>query len=118
MYVLRHVVVVAAKRSYDFFGTSDFLAIDPNLGAVVDAVKLHPDLFAIIGGRNFKFLAIPPRNREGTVRGHFLVRELPADFVFDAGEIAEIRSVVGILVDAIFDKDGEDSFGGGSCVPA
>ena len=72
----------------------------------------------MIGGRNFEFLAIPPRNRKRTVRGHFLIGELTADFVFDTGEIAQIHSVVGIFVDAIFNKDGEDSFGGGSRIPA
>ena len=118
MYVLRHVVVVATKRSCGVFGSSDFLAIDPNFGTVVDAAKLHPYLFAMIGGRNFEFLAIPPRNRKRTVRGHFLIGELTADFVFDTGEIAQIHSVVGIFVDAIFNKDGEDSFGGGSRIPA
>jgi hypothetical protein len=118
VYVPRHVELVAAESSHCFIGSRYFLAVDPDFRAVVDTAELHPDLFALVGGRDVKFLAIPPGHSVRAVRRYFFVGELAADPIFDAREIAEVHSEVGILVNAVFDKDGKNSFWRRRSVPA
>ena len=89
-----HIEIVAAKCANHLVGASHFLAVDPDLGTVVDSAKLHPDLLALVGCRNFEFISIPPRHGIGAAGGHLFVGKLTADFIFDAGKSAQIHAVV------------------------
>ena len=77
---------VTAESAGDAIRTSEFLAIDPDIGPVVDPAKRKPDALALVRSGNGKFLAIPPGHRVWAVIGNFVVCELAADFVADAGD--------------------------------
>src|SRR5579859_7095112 len=47
-HVLRDIERVAAKSANDFIRAGDFLSVDPDVGAVIDASKLEPDGFPLV----------------------------------------------------------------------
>src|SRR5277367_2104860 len=89
-------VFVGAIGARYVFGVGDFFAVEPDIGAVVDAAEVQPDFAAgeIFG--EFEIGAIPPGAAEGTVLRHGQEGKILADGIGGAGDVAEIFSVVGI----------------------
>src|SRR5260221_5256960 len=112
------VKFVTAESAGDRVRAREFFAVEPDVGAVVDAAKREPDALALIRRRDDKFLAIPPGHGVRAIVGYLVVRELAADFVRDAGYGTQIHAKVRIFVDAVFNKHGEHGFGRGGRVPA
>ena len=73
--VFRHVKFVGAIGSRDFLLSREFLAVDPDVGAVVDAQKMQERIRVFRGGWRGKFRAIPPGAPERAVLGHVLYRK-------------------------------------------
>src|SRR5258707_9451835 len=89
---------VTAESAGDGIRTSEFFAIDQDIGPVVDPAKCEPDAFAFVRRGNGKFLAIPPRHSVWAVVGNFVVCELAADFVADAGNRTQVHAEIRIFV--------------------
>ena len=81
------VELVGSPGSGYVFRLGERLAVQPDVGAVVDAAEIQPDGFALEARRQDKFLAIPPGNDEGAVRLHRDVGKIRADGVGDAGKV-------------------------------
>ena len=105
---------VTAESAGDGIRTSEFLAVDPDIGPVVDPAKREPDAFAFVRRGNGKFLAIPPRHSVWAVVGNFIICELAADFVTDAGNRTQVHAEIRIFGHSVFNEHGENSFGCGS----
>src|SRR5882762_11020868 len=100
---------VTAESAGDGIRTSEFFAIDPDIGPVVDPAKCEPDAFAFVRRGNGKFLAIPPGYRVWAVIGNFVVCELAADFVADAGNRTQVHAEIRIFVHSVFNEHRENS---------
>ena len=80
----------------------ELLAVEPDVGAHVDAVQMQNDLLAGVVRRYHEFRAIPPRRIERTV----LLHHQPASFL-EAGDLFEVVTVVGVRVDVVVDQGGQ-----------
>ena len=103
--VRRNVEFVTAESADDLIRAGDFLAVDPDISAVVDATESEPHSIALELSRNFEFIAVPPGNGERTIGRHFLIGEFRADLVGDAWHGTQVHAEVRVLVDAVFDED-------------
>ncbi|PYX72713.1 MAG: hypothetical protein DMG72_14275 [Acidobacteria bacterium] len=56
------IELVGAPGAGHIVRLRDLLAIEPNVGAVVDSLKIEPEGLALVVGRQDKFLAVPPRD--------------------------------------------------------
>ena len=64
------VEFVGAPGAGHVVGLGDLLSVEPDVGAVVDAVEIQPDRLALVSRGQGELLAIPPGNGEGTVGRH------------------------------------------------
>ncbi len=103
----RDVEFVDAVRAGDFTRVGDFFAVEPNVGAVVDAGKTQPDVAAVRSIGRGEFGAIPPGAAEWAVLGHGLKREHFVLAIVHTGKfrevVAEIRIGIGFVGDECCD---------------
>src|ERR1039457_2455338 len=91
----------------------DLLAVEPDVGAEVDAVETQPERLAAILRGQLEIGAEPPRFAERAVGRHGRIREVEAYVVADARRGAQIRSEVRVGVDTRRDQGAEDGGGQG-----
>ena len=113
----RDIEFIAAKRADDLIRAGDFFAVDPDVRAVIDSAKRHPNRFPIKLRGNFELFAIPPGDSVGTIFRYFQIGELAANRIRHTGDGTQIHAEIGIFVDAVFDEHGEHRVGGGRFVP-
>src|ERR1019366_3038935 len=68
----------------ELIGSRDLLAVEPDVGAEVDAVECQPERLAPIFRGQLELGAEPPRLVEGAVGRHGRVGEVESDGVDDA----------------------------------
>src|SRR5205807_2179919 len=92
---------ISAPRAPDLFEVGDFLAVDPDVGPVVDPLKVQPNRLAPVAGRQPKGLAIPPRNRKRAIGLHRKVREVRANRVTDPGDLSQVHPERWVGIDLV-----------------
>src|SRR5258708_16952604 len=75
------VQLMHAKRSGDLIRGGNLFAVEPNVGAKIDAIEMQPNILAAVTCRQTKFSSIPPGNAERAVFGHRTQREVCADWI-------------------------------------
>ena len=113
-----HGELVAAERARDLVGSGDPLAVEPDVGAVVDPVEAQPERAAGRRGRQRELRAVPPGRAERAVAGHGQVGEVLSDRVRGARQRAEGHAEVGIGIGAVADEGADDRARNGRAMPA
>ncbi len=113
-----HVEFVSAPGSGDVVGVGDLFSVEPDVGAVVDALEIQPDGFSGVGCGRGELLAIPPGDGVGTIRLHGDVGEISADGIGDAGELAEVHGEERVGEGFVFDQRRDDRGGHSGVVPS
>ena len=102
------IVFVGAIGAGYIFGVGDFVAVEPDIGAVIDAAEMQPHMAACEIFRQLEFGAIPPGAAERAVLRHGQQRKILADGIGGAGNVAQIFSEVGIGISFVGDERGYD----------
>ena len=106
-HVGRDVVFVSLVGSGNILGIGDRMAVHPDVRAIVDAAEIKPGVAAVEIGREPEFGAIPPGAKERAVFRHRKQREILADRIRSAGNVAEIFAVVRIGIGFVGDQRGD-----------
>src|SRR6266436_3352867 len=69
------------ERPGDLIRGGNLFAVEPDVGAKIDAIEMQPNVATAIVSRQTKFSSIPPGNAERTVFRHRPQREVCADWI-------------------------------------
>ena len=117
--IFRNVKFEGTVSAGDVFGVGDFLAVEPDVGAVIDAVEMQPISFCRggCGGWRGEVGAKPPGTGEGAAFGHVDVGEECFFREIHAGKIFEVGAVGGIGERFVGDQDADYRGGNVGAVP-
>ena len=115
--VIGDVELVGPPRSGCIVALGQLLAVQPDVGAVVDTSEIQPDTLSLEARGQYKLLAIPPRNDEGTVRLHGDIGKVQADRVGNTRQGAQIRPEKRIGIHLLLDQCGDYRGGHGYVIP-
>src|SRR2546425_13321113 len=87
---------------------SNLLAVEPDVGAKVDAIQMQPNVSITIAGRQLKFSSVPPGNAEGAVFRHRPQGEVCADWITATRHQSQIHADEGIRVHLVIYQSSDD----------
>ena len=96
---------------------SDLVAVEPDVGAVIDGIEIQPEGLAFGGGGQAERGAVPPRFGEGAIVGHGQVGKIHPRLVAHARIGAKVHAEIGVGVDLVGHQRGDYGGGNGSGVP-
>ena len=92
----RDVEFVGAIRAGNFARVCDALAVEPDVGAIVDAIEIQPHALAIRTIRRAEFGAVPPRAAERAVLRHGQHGKHFADGIRSSRNRTQVFAEIGI----------------------
>lgn len=95
----------------------DFFAVEPDVGAIVDAEKMEPGSFVGQAGGRGKFGAKPERAAIGTIGGHVAIGERLFTTERSAREVFQVHAVIGIRESFVCNQGADDGAGNFGFVP-
>src|SRR5579862_6757676 len=93
------------------------MSVQPNVGPVVDAVKVQPEVTAGSSLGDHEAGAIPPRTSEGTVGRHFNIGKILPDGVTGPGNRTQVHSKIRLGIDFVSHQRGNHRAWNGSGIP-
>src|SRR5579864_5767439 len=113
-----NVEFVGAPGAGDVVVVADLLAVQKNVGAVIDATKIHPNGFAFVALWQGERLPVPPGNQKRAVLPHRDIGKIRANGIVHARKVAQIHSVIRVRVNLVLDKCRDHRRGHADRVPA
>ena len=93
-----NVKFIRPKSPGNLFAVGNLFSIEPDIGPIVDALKVQPVLLALLCCGNTERSAIPPGTVKGTIFRYRQVRELSADRITHTWHLAQVHARVRVRI--------------------
>ena len=111
------VQLVSAEGPRHLLRVRQALAVEPDVGAIVDAVEVEGQGSAG-PGRQIELRAVPPGVREGALGRHREMREVPRHGISHARQRAQVHARVRVAIRPVLDQGAHHGVGDGDAMPA